>query len=762
MKDFDLTPSPALLDLLGKIPFKGWQCVAELVDNSIDAIIKNHASLRPDQRVIRVTVPRPSSILSNEPLVVEDWGCGMTEDQLEQAVRAGFSSKDTKSSLGLFGMGFNVATSRLANSVTVWTSTPEMSQEIGVSIDLRDMKRSGSYFRPQLSRDKSEEKKSGTRVEVFDFKPDAKNLLKSSDILKEIRRAYTEEVFERYGVRIEVNDKEVSPFRFCVWDKNRSVKHKYEDIPAVLDIDESLGEEAYCENCYSWLGPVAETSLKRECPYCQTVGSQIVKEIRIAGWIGIQRYSDTEHFGIDISRNGRILSRLDKSLFHWNDERVKDDPRFHPEYPRDTTYAGGRIVGQIEANFVMPEYTKDDFARDDPNWKRAVNFLRGDMPLQPELASSLNFKQANRSAIGRLFNAYRRVNVPGSKTLIFARENGSVDHTTPKQWASRFYEGEADYQDDSKWWSAVTRADLRDSPGGFDPLNPKPKPATTGTGAQPTEGGSTTASTKYPGKSIHKKSLRFDLEKLLNEKPIEVTLLEYYPDVDVPQPILFEPQGMNRYLVYLNTAHPMFRDFQDGYDDLIYLEVASKFANIKNSPDWPLTRVYYELKAKHSPESMLSVPGLVSRANNLMREIQNRLVRGDGFPLPRALHLNEHDERALKKKFLDQEKKNLSDVKGATVNTGFLRYMELNYLFRFVKEFPELVFDGKVFNMPYEEIDDVQMRHESLEKYASYFHDVRWFMNELQQAGDDEVRKSKQLILRNRLSLDILHGSMVR
>jgi len=32
MDTFDLTPSPKLLDLLGRIPFKGWQCVAELVD----------------------------------------------------------------------------------------------------------------------------------------------------------------------------------------------------------------------------------------------------------------------------------------------------------------------------------------------------------------------------------------------------------------------------------------------------------------------------------------------------------------------------------------------------------------------------------------------------------------------------------------------------------------------------------------------------------------------------------------------------------
>src|SRR4051812_41330937 len=97
MEQFNLTPSPALLDLLGKIPFKGWQCVAELVDNSIDAIINHKDNLQEFQKVISVSIPTKSKILLNEPLVIEDWGIGMTEQQLENAVKAGFSNKNTNS-----------------------------------------------------------------------------------------------------------------------------------------------------------------------------------------------------------------------------------------------------------------------------------------------------------------------------------------------------------------------------------------------------------------------------------------------------------------------------------------------------------------------------------------------------------------------------------------------------------------------------------------------------------------------------------------
>jgi sensor histidine kinase regulating citrate/malate metabolism len=125
MEQFNLTPSPALLDLLGKIPFKGWQCAAELIDNSIDAIINNKGKLQDHQKVISVFIPTRKKIENNEAMIVEDWGIGMNEQQLENAVKAGFSSKSTQHNLGLFGMGFNVATSRIANSVEVWSSTED-------------------------------------------------------------------------------------------------------------------------------------------------------------------------------------------------------------------------------------------------------------------------------------------------------------------------------------------------------------------------------------------------------------------------------------------------------------------------------------------------------------------------------------------------------------------------------------------------------------------------------------------------------------
>lgn len=761
MEQFNLTPSPALLDLLGKIPFKGWQCAAELIDNSIDAIINNSSKLKDFQKVISVYIPTKGKITENQAMVIEDWGIGMTEQQLENAVKAGFSSKNTATNLGLFGMGFNVATSRLANTVQVWTATADMQNEVGVCIDLREMKRSGSFHRPKMEREKRADKISGTRIEIFDYKPEASNLLQSKQIIRELNRAYSERIFSNYGIKIIVNTEEITPYRFCIWDKKRSVKHKYDEVPVYIEIDEHLNEQMFCENCFSWIGNTVDTTLNIECPICNQVDTIIKKDIHFWGWVGIQRFSDLENYGIDISRNGRILSRLDKSFFSWDDERGKNDPggRFSPEYPRTTSYAGGRIVGQLEANFIIPTYTKDDFNRDDKNWRKVINFLRGEMPLQPDLASSFGFKQPNRSPIGRLYNAYQKIKEPGAKTLCFGKEDGSVDHQTPRNWATYFFDGNPDYQDDTKWWEAVTKADLKETSSTFNPLNPTGK--ATQSGIKPGVSKPLPTPEKYPGKKLFKKALRFDLEKILDEKPIDLTLIDYFPENDLNIPLIFETQGsMWKFNVYLNNTHPMFRDFADGYEDLIYMEVAFIYAQAKNKLDeWTVTRIYYELKSRYALETMLSVPNLVNKANKLMRDIQNKLISGEGIPLPKKINLSPDEESALKKKHLDLEGKSIADPKTFVMNTRFLKYLDLNYIFKFVEEFPEIVYDGKIFNLPYMELDEESKQHQ-LKKYTGYFSDVHWFMNELSKEGDEAVKKLKQQIIRNRYSIEILDGSI--
>ena len=302
-------------------------------------------------------------------------------------------------------------------------------------------------------------------------------------------------------------------------------------------------------------------------------------------------------------------------------------------------------------------------------------------------------------------------------------------------------------------------AELKEPQGTYNPLNPladKGKRRVEDSTSHP-------VADKYPGKKFWtKKPLHLDLEKLLGEKPIDLTLIDYYPANDQAKPIIIETQGgVGKFNVYLNYNHAIFRDFHDGYEDLIYMEAASIFFNLLlDRTSWTLTRIYYELKTKYASETMLSVTSLVSKANNLMRDIQNKLVTGEGMELGRTPILTEAEQKMIKGKYLEQEKRAINNIQPLLKDSRFLNYLDLLYLFKFIKEHPEIVFDGKILDLPYLDIEDEEIRHEEFIKYMGYFNDVRWFMLVLQNQGDEAIKKMKSLILHvNKFESEIVEES---
>ena len=89
LNTLDITPTPRILRTLGEIPFQTWQCIAELVDNSIDAFLSNTGLEDREQR-ITVTWSSDSVGAADRTLEVSDNAAGMSIDQLQNAVRAGY------------------------------------------------------------------------------------------------------------------------------------------------------------------------------------------------------------------------------------------------------------------------------------------------------------------------------------------------------------------------------------------------------------------------------------------------------------------------------------------------------------------------------------------------------------------------------------------------------------------------------------------------------------------------------------------------
>ena len=81
----------------------------------------------------------------------------MTDEDLRKAVKAGYSGNDPVEKLGLFGMGFNIATARLGKRTEVWTTTAESGEWIGVEIDFDRLEEANAFSAPRLQRRKSDE-----------------------------------------------------------------------------------------------------------------------------------------------------------------------------------------------------------------------------------------------------------------------------------------------------------------------------------------------------------------------------------------------------------------------------------------------------------------------------------------------------------------------------------------------------------------------------------------------------------------------------
>ena len=79
---------------------------------------------------------------------ITDNGRGMDLDRLNSALRAGWSGNQRYGQLGLFGMGFNIATARLGNVTTVRTTRAGDPEWISVTIDLRKLAAANDFRVP--------------------------------------------------------------------------------------------------------------------------------------------------------------------------------------------------------------------------------------------------------------------------------------------------------------------------------------------------------------------------------------------------------------------------------------------------------------------------------------------------------------------------------------------------------------------------------------------------------------------------------------
>jgi len=457
----DITPDTKILVALTRTPLAPLDALCELIDNSIDSFLAAAEQGAPIRGpLVRLTVPQPAEIGRGGGMVrIVDNGPGLTLAGIQNALRAGWTSKNPFDTLGLFGMGFNIATGKLGQRTILTTARADATVALQATLDIPSLLRSHSFSIPVVEIPKPEHLSHGTIVEVDRWWPDGDPnsgfIRRLADIPK---RTVREQIGRRYAtllrgaateLRVLVNEDGVTPFEHCVWAADRFVERGKSRYPAQIAFDEVIHSQRRCSRDGTAFGPSEST-----CPEC---GGQSVRTVveRISGWVGIQRFDDNDRYGIDLIRNGRAIRVLEKEAFFVHvDETTKEGAR---EYPTDQQT--GRIVGEVHLDHVPVDFQKQDFQRTSDEWTRAIAFLRGGSLLPSKWGASPNL-----TPVSQLFQGYRKVRNYGRPDMYMGQYNPAkkaaerIPREVERDLYERFLRREPGFFDDARWWELVESA----------------------------------------------------------------------------------------------------------------------------------------------------------------------------------------------------------------------------------------------------------------------------------------------------------------
>ncbi len=727
LNTLDITPKPRVLRMLGEIPFQTWQCIAELVDNSIDAFLSN-SSL--EERDNKITVTWSSdSVGANERMIeISDNATGMSIDQLQKAVSAGYTSNNPIDSLGLFGMGFNIATARLGEETTILSTRSGDANWVGVKIDFQKLIDSKKFEAPIVRKPKTNPEESGTKITISKLKTGILNELanKESEIRQRLERVYSP-LLSEHDITITVKAKQLRVRNYCVWSESRYVRYNHQNVAARINIDRSFGSALFdmSRNCYLRPDEAEEyyTAMQAGEPFPTHI---VEREKRLTGWLGIQRYADPNDFGIDFIRNGRKILISDKTFFQYENPLTLQKEL---QYPVELgTSIGGRIVGELHVDYLVPTYQKNDFDRADTSWDQTREAICGVGPFLPRSRRAMGFDDDNTSPLCLLVNAYRRVD-KGTKCLF-------APNDLAKRYAAEFRKGTRDYIDDTKWWKAAQEEDQKNGSGPeTTDVNTGEAPsddigaylggsnstgASSNTGNTTGSGATTTTGTATPQPAVPETSTMDDL--LQRSVPVQQLSGRHYPfgrsgslnirayeltRGEIKQngerkPCHFSADGIDCDFIY-DPTHPLLAQYPITPKMLLLIYISERLKARDALPD--IVSVYSALVGVSMGDSRIDRQALVDRSSSvfeLMREKLMQTLRPRAADVVACIHESAGEVEETVANIINANPTLLLPFQNATA-AGFdaIEFVPPKTLYRLVERFPEELFDGKAFSTPY-------------------------------------------------------------
>ncbi len=769
-QNFDITPDPRVLQMLGEIDLPQWRCIAELVDNSVDGFLNaERAGAAIDDPEVIISVPRNDTQAAR--ITIRDNGPGMSGDTLEHAVKAGWTGNSPIANLGLFGMGFNIATARLGLVTEVWTSRSGDPIEVGIRIDFDDLKAQRTFRVPRQTRTKVDHTAHGTEIVISKLKPDQRQWFARAanvtSVRKQLAKAYSALLSPESGpavFRLELNATRVQARRHCVWSPDRAVDTPNGPVHAVERFNVALPPRRYCTAC---MATVPEESVT--CPTGSASCNVVAIERRVRGWVGIQRYLHDTDYGLDLIRNGRKIELANKDLFLW---REGDNTQI--EYPIDDPRKRGRFVGEIHIDHCRVSYTKDRFERDDPSWEEMVRVVRGEGPLLPQKAKALGYG-VNTSPLYKLFQVFRRSS-PQGKNGLWSRILVVRDNDRANEMAGKFQENDPEYLDDEKWWQLVEEQDTAvlggptpTTPGGSAPLPPAIPPGFIGGVAEPPPLPYGEPQPPEPPPAAAPRRQIFELTR----KYVHPTYRVEYdvqgfivapndPDLGAGHPwtLKLTDVATRTYAFLVDNSHELYRSATMTPLDALLTELSYRTVEFlrDTAPDATLASILSDFRREYCVETRLDAAEIIVDAGDVLAQMAQSVPASIANGAGEALHgeLTEPEKVYIGRKMVAR---GVTNPKEAIANGTFLTYAEPQTIRGFFLKHPELFLDGKYWDDAYAALDygaaDVTAEARALVKarYDGYLADAVWLAG---QSPTDLERNGRDALIRATLSLKLL------
>ena len=491
-------------------------------------------------------------------------------------------------------------------------------------------------------------------------------------------------------------------------------------------------------------------SVDAVCPACGEDASVRERVRNIKGWIGVQRYFDKSHFGIDLIRNGRVIEELDKSLFDWIDPETNQSEL---EYPVDTIHWGGRIVGELEIDFVRVSHQKDAFDKLDPQWREVSELVRGTSPMRPQVARRRGYA-VNNSTLARLYAGYRAGKETGFGDLVPGNERGQGRNDSMiLEWVQRFHDGDPDFQTDKKWYELVELAERvkrGKSQGSEEAAGDLPIPDPDGTEDAEDVDGPENGDAPDPPQPVQANLFETDTELTRTYKleqlpgaPSMIVNAKRAQKGLAGRPIIFDTSASGGVEFQYDLGHPFFEESLAIPLDCLISDLAHRFLLLSGQTqrDFPLATIERNIREVYFPETLTSVAEAAEEAKGILDDLRQFLDEHlhEVAPIASSV-MDEHTLGLVRKGVLESTLGGEQDVQRAIEAGEFIRYVGTDFLISTPSVWPRLIMDGGFVSVPYEDVSDFY-RADSIAMVSDGLRDAAWIVSD---SGGGAISKDQR------------------